>query len=63
MTRLGKYFSMRVNQEISHLKHPDEKHYHREFENETERDVNAFKLLNCLNKKLNQQIGELETDS
>ena len=61
--RLGDYYTDVLQQELNEIKEPEEIYYHIEFQDETKRDVNPFKLRNFLSDKCNQKVEELTTDS
>ena len=60
---LRDYYTEVLQQELNEIKEPEEIYYHIEFQDETKRDVNPFKLRNFLSDKCNQKVEELTTDS
>ena len=61
--RLGDYYTDVLQQELNEIKEPEEIYYHIEFQDETKREVNPFKLRNFLSDECNQKVEELTTDS
>ena len=61
--RLGDYYTDVLQQELNEIKEPEEMFYHIEFQDDTKRDFNPFKLRNFLSDKCNQKVEELTTDS
>ena len=61
--RLGDYYTDVLQQELNEIKEPEEIYYHIEFQDETKRDVNPFKLRNFMSDKCNKKVEELTTDS
>ena len=60
---LGDYCTDALQQELNEIKEPEEIYYHIEFQDETKRDVNPFKLRNFLGDKCSQKVEKLTTDS
>ena len=58
---LRDYYTEVLQQELNDIKEPEE--YHIEFQDETRREVNPFKLQNFLSDKYNEKVEELTTDS
>ena len=63
MHRLGDYYTDVLQQELNENKETEKIHYQTEFQDETKRDVNPFKLRNFLSDKCNQKVEKLTTDS
>ena len=59
---LRDYYTEVLQQELNEIKEPEEIYYI-EFQDETKREVNPFKLRNFLSDKCNQKVEELTTDS
>ena len=60
---LGDYYTDVLQRELNEFKEPEEINYHNEFQDETKREVNPFKLRNFLSDKCNQKVDELTTNS
>ena len=60
---LRDYHTEVLQQELNEIKHSEEIYYHFEFQDETMRDCNPFKLLNFLSDKCNQKVEELTKDN
>ena len=50
---LRDYYTKVLQQELNEIKEPEEMHYHIEFQDETKRVVDQFKLQNLLSDKCN----------
>ena len=48
---------------MNEIKEPEEIHYLIEFQDQTKKEVNPFKLRKLLSDKCNQKVEELTTDS
>ena len=62
MHRLGHYCTELLQHVLTEMKEPEELYYHIEFDEETKKEFNPFKLRNFLSVKCNQKIEELTTD-
>ena len=60
---LGDYYVEVIHHELIEIKEPEEICYYIEFHDETNREVNPFKLRDFLSDKCNQKFGELTTDN
>ena len=63
MNWLRDYYTEVLQQELNEIKEPEEIYYHIEFQAETKREVNPFKIRNFVSDKCNQKFEELTTDS
>ena len=59
---LRDYSTEVLQQDLNEIKEPEETFYHVEFQGETRREVNPFKLRTFSSDKCNQKV-ELTTDS
>ena len=59
---LEDYYTEVLQQKLNETKEPEEIYYHFEFQDETKREVNPFKLQTFLSNKCNQKDEELTTD-
>ena len=55
------YYTEVRQQDLNEIKEPEEIYYHIEFQDETKREVNPFKLRNFLSDKCNEKVEELAT--
>ena len=55
MDCLRDYYTEVLQQELNNIKEPEEIYYHNEFKDETQREVNPFKLRIFLSDKCNQK--------
>ena len=63
MKCLRDYYVKVLQQELNEIKEPEELYYHIEFQDETRREVNSFKLRNFLMDKRVYKVEELTADS
>ena len=60
---LGSFFPDALQDELNQVKEPDDKYYHIEFQKDSRREINPFKLRDFLSAKCGQQIDKLTVDS
>ena len=60
---LRDYYTEVLQQDLNEIKEPEEIYNHIEFQDETKREGNPFKLPSFLSDKCNQKVEELTTDS
>jgi len=60
---LGDYYTEVLQQELNKIREPAELYYHIEFNDETKREVNPFKLRNFLSDECNRKAEKLTVDS
>ena len=60
---LRDYYTEVLQRKLNEIKEPEELYYQIEFQDETKREVNPFKLQNFLSEKCNQNVEELIMDS